>query len=141
MGKRWEEWRALGVKIVDDGWTSPLGVPTFTDSGTYAPAYLVGKHEDKDGVSHVFLCDGYGASAETLQAASLDPVLGLKTSLSIFSTKFDVPFDREWDVMRLDPDAADFPDRLTALLAGVDVHTPVAFVLASADVDLEAILD
>ncbi len=35
----------------------------------------------------------------------------------------------------------EFPDRLSALLAGVDIEAPVAFVLASADVDLEAILD
>lgn len=34
-----------------------------------------------------------------------------------------------------------FPDRLSAFLGDFDIDTPVAFVLASADVDLEAILD
>ncbi len=35
----------------------------------------------------------------------------------------------------------DFPERLSALLADVATDTPVAFVLASNDVDIEAILD
>jgi hypothetical protein len=34
-----------------------------------------------------------------------------------------------------------FPDRLSSFLGDFDIDTPVAFVLASADVDLEAILD
>ncbi len=37
----WNEWSALGVHIVDDGWMTPAGLPVFTDSGTYAPTFLV----------------------------------------------------------------------------------------------------
>ena len=35
----------------------------------------------------------------------------------------------------------DFPERLARLLSEIETPTPVAFVLASNDVDLEAILD
>jgi len=35
----------------------------------------------------------------------------------------------------------DFPERLTALLTGIESPNPIAFVLASNDVDLQAILD
>ncbi len=41
----WDEWTALGVNLVDDGWKTPSGIAVFTDSGTYAPTFLVGSFE------------------------------------------------------------------------------------------------
>src|SRR3972149_6095249 len=67
----WEEWRALGVHLVEDGWRCPSGMAAYTESGTYAPTYLVGSWIDAGGARHLFLCDGYAATAEALQAASL----------------------------------------------------------------------
>ena len=49
----------------------PSGIEVFTDSGTYAPTFLVGSWKDDAGETHVFLCDGYAATAEAMQAASL----------------------------------------------------------------------
>ena len=43
------------------------------------------EYTDGDGRRHLFLIDGYAASAEAIQAASLDPVLDLHTSMAIFS--------------------------------------------------------
>ena len=71
LGRLWEQWRELGVHLVEDGWSCPSGLPAFTESGTYAPTYLVGSWQDAQGATHLFLCDGYAASAEALQAASL----------------------------------------------------------------------
>jgi hypothetical protein len=64
----------------------------------------------------VFLCDGYAATAEALQAASLDPILGTHTSMCVFSSKFKVSYERERHVMHLDPAAPDFAARLAAVL-------------------------
>src|SRR5512138_708413 len=75
LGKLWEEWKALGAHLVEDGWRSPAGIEVFTDSGTYAPTFLVGSWKDAAGATHVFLCDGYAATAEAMQAASLSEVL------------------------------------------------------------------
>ncbi|MBT9587357.1 hypothetical protein IV102_28710 [bacterium] len=86
----WQTWTELGVHLVEDGWTLPTGLAAFTDSGTYAPTYLVGF---RDG--HVFIVDGYAASAEALQAASLAPVLDLDVSLAILTSKFDLPIEDE----------------------------------------------
>ncbi|MGZ7030557.1 MAG: hypothetical protein ACXVIJ_01185, partial [Thermoanaerobaculia bacterium] len=52
----WDEWSALGVHLVDDGWKTPAGIPVFTDSGTYAPTFLVGSWIDESGAPHLFLC-------------------------------------------------------------------------------------
>jgi hypothetical protein len=108
IGGIWKEWRDLGVNIVEDGWELPTGMPSFNDSGTYAPTFLVGLRKDGAGTPHLFLADGYAASAEAIQAASLDPVLDLHTSLCIFSSRFDVSCERERHVMGLDPDSSDF---------------------------------
>ncbi|CAN0312879.1 unnamed protein product [Phaeothamnion confervicola] len=51
-----------------------------------------------------------------MQAASLAPALGLEASLSVFTSSFDLPHDREQKVMHLDPLAADFPAQLEKLL-------------------------
>ncbi len=116
IGDLWREWQELGVHLVEDGWTMPhTGIPAFTESGTYSPVFRVGPYT-VDGETHLFCCDGYAASAEAMQAASLDPILGLETSMALFSSKFDVSYQREQHVMHLDPYSADFPKRLAATL-------------------------
>jgi hypothetical protein len=121
LGKLWEEWKGLGVHLVDDGWKAPSGVEVFTDSGTYAPTFLVGSWKDADGATHVFLCDGYAATAEAMQAASLSEALEVDASMAIFSPEFDQPCDVEGRIMRLDPSSPDFVRRATELLGGRDV--------------------
>ncbi|HSL16319.1 MAG TPA: hypothetical protein VLB51_00270 [Methylomirabilota bacterium] len=124
IGKLWVEWRALGAHLVEDGWTVPsTGMAAFIESGTYTPMYLVGPFE-RDGQRHVFICDGYAASAEALQGASLDPILGTRTSMCLFSSRFNISYDREHLLMRLDPEAPDYPDRL-AEIAGEPVDDEV----------------
>jgi hypothetical protein len=116
LGALWREWEELGVHLVEDGWAFPDGAKVFTDSGTYAPTWRVGAFEGTDGATHVFLLDGYAASAEAIQAASLDPVLDVRTSMCIFSSQFEVPVEREREIMRLDPDADSFVADLGARL-------------------------
>jgi hypothetical protein len=108
----WQEWKAAGAHVVEDGWTLPNGMAAFNESGTYAPTYRVGPYRDAEGNTHVFVCDGYAASAEAIQAASLDPMLGLGTSMSLFSSKFDVTWEREARLLCLDPQADDFAGQL-----------------------------
>jgi hypothetical protein len=113
----WSEWRELGVHLVEDGWDMPdTGIPVFTESGTYAPAFRVGPYTDADGTQHVILCDGYAASAEAVQAASLDPILDLSTSMCVFSSTFKAPAEKERRVVSLDPDNPEFADRLGSIL-------------------------
>ena len=85
LGALWQEWTELGVHLVEDGWKTPSGFAVFTDSGTYAPTFLVGSWTDADGATHVFLCDGYAATAEAMQAASLSEVLDVDCSMALFS--------------------------------------------------------
>ena len=96
----WNEWNELGVHLVDDGWKTPAGIPVFTDSGTYAPTFLVGSWMDAGGAPHVFLCDGYAASAEAMQAASLSEVLDVDATMEVFSSTFELPIDEEARAMR-----------------------------------------
>jgi hypothetical protein len=111
LGELWKTWRDLGVHLIEDGWTLPSGLPAFTDSGTYAPTYAVGFREGQ-----LFLVDGYAASAEALQSASLAPVLGLDCSMAIFTSSFALPVEQE---MRL-------PGRLAeAAAAGLAVNRPI----------------
>jgi hypothetical protein len=127
IGELWKEWTALGVQIVDDDFTLPTGIPAFTESGTYAPTYHIGPYR-QDGQRHLFLCDGYAASAEAIQAASLAPMLGLVAYICPFTSTFEVPYDRERLVMGLDPDAAVFPTRLgQALGREADAGTVARF--------------
>jgi hypothetical protein len=121
LGKLWDEWTAAGAHLVDDGWKAPSGIGVFTDSGTYAPSFLVGSWKDESGAPHVFLCDGYAASAEAMQASSLDEVLEVSTSMAVFSPTFDLPCDQEAKLMQLDPDAPDFAARIRAIAEGRDV--------------------
>ena len=117
IGSLWQEWRDLGAHIVEDGWKFPgskYGV--FTDSGTYAPTFKIGTFTDEEGLNNLFICDGYAASAEAIQAASLDPVMDLHTSLCLFSSKFVVPYEREQLIMRLDAEGDGFGGALGHIL-------------------------
>lgn len=115
LGRLWEEWRALGVHLVEEGWIAPSGLPVFTDSGTYAPTFLVGSWRDPAGARHLFLCDGYAATAEAMQAASLSEALGLDTTMTVLSPTFRFPHDEEYALMRDVPESAGLigerPDR------------------------------
>jgi hypothetical protein len=123
----WKEWAALGAHVVEDNFPLPTGIPAFNESGTYAPTYHIGPYE-QDGVRHLFLCDGYAASAEAIQAASLAPMLGLVAYICPFTSTFEVPYYRERLVMGLDPDAEDFPARLgRALGREADAGTAARF--------------
>ncbi|MGA2260864.1 MAG: hypothetical protein ABSH28_05455 [Acidobacteriota bacterium] len=112
IGKIWAEWQALGADLIDDGWELPNGQKAFTDSGTYAPTFRVGTWQDVNGETHLFMVDGYAASAEAIQAASLYPILGLDVSLAIFSSTFELGYDREPLIMAMNPDAEDFGKQL-----------------------------
>ncbi|HEY0593393.1 MAG TPA: hypothetical protein VGF40_16590, partial [Thermoanaerobaculia bacterium] len=121
LGNLWREWQDLGVHLVEDGWRAPSGLEVFTDSGTYAPSFLVGSWKDAAGALHVFLCDGYAASAEAMQAASLSEVLDVDSTMAVFSSTFDLPTDIEGKIMQLDPSSSDFAARVGALLGGDEV--------------------
>lgn len=112
LGKLWDEWRALGVHLVEDGWVAPTGIPIFTDSGTYAPTFLVKSWVDAAQQTHVFLVDGYAATAEAMQAASLSEALEIDSSMSVLSPTFNLPHDEEYALMRSAPDAATFGERV-----------------------------
>ncbi|MBN1336478.1 MAG: hypothetical protein JXB39_11000 [Deltaproteobacteria bacterium] len=116
IGGLWEEWRREGVHVVEDGWILPSGLPAFTESGTYAPTFSVGSWTDDGGEVHLFIVDGYAASAEAMQAASLGPMLGLDVSMCVFTSRFNLSYERERDVMRLDPTAPGFEACLGTLL-------------------------
>ena len=122
LGRLWDEWEKLGVHLVEDGWRAPSGLPVFTDSGTYAPTFLVGSWRDETQATHVFLCDGYAATAEAMQAASLSDVLDVHATMAMFSPTFDLPVDVEARLMQLDPSAPDFAQRLGALIGGREVE-------------------
>jgi hypothetical protein len=123
LGKLWEEWERVGVHLVDDGWKAPSGLAVFTDSGTYAPTFLVGSWRDAAGATHVFLCDGYAATAEAMQAASLSDVLDVHSTMSLFSPTFELPVDVEGRLMQLDPAAPDFAARLAQLIGVQQLET------------------
>ncbi|MFH2008383.1 MAG: hypothetical protein ABI333_17490 [bacterium] len=120
LGKLWQEWRSLGAHLVDDGWILPSGLGAFTESGTYAPVYRVGTWLDAERQIHMFIVDGYAASAEAIQAVSLAPILGLDGSLVVFTSKLSLPLDLEQNVMGLDTDSPDFAKQLEAVV-GLEV--------------------
>jgi hypothetical protein len=124
MGELWSEWNKLGVHLVDASWCLPSGMPAFADSGTYAPIYRVGVFSDSAGNDHIFLVDGYAASAEAVQAATLDSALKLRTSLCLFSAQFRLPCLREGRVMSLDPQMPDF-DQTLCRIAEEDIPESV----------------
>ncbi|MGH7277256.1 MAG: hypothetical protein ACREJG_01060 [Candidatus Rokuibacteriota bacterium] len=122
LGRLWEEWEKVGVHLVEDGWNAPSGLSVFTDSGTYAPTFLVGSWQDEAQATHVFLCDGYAATAEAVQAASLSDVLDVHSTMSLFSPTFELPVDVEGRLMQLDPSAPDFARRLGTLIGGQGIE-------------------
>jgi hypothetical protein len=138
LGRLWEEWEKAGVHLVEDGWKAPSGLAVFTDSGTYAPTFLVGSWKDAGSATHVFLCDGYAATAEALQAASLADVLDVQSTMSVFSPSFERPVDVEARLMQLDPSARDFAERVGALVGGRDVETGKVRAYAAAIDDAAA---
>jgi hypothetical protein len=113
IGKLWDEWQESGVHLVEDDWDLPTGYEAFTDSGTYAPTFLVGTWQDNQKERHLFIVDGYAASAEAIQAASLYPILDLDVSLAVFSSTFKLSYEQELRLMHLDPDDADFANQLS----------------------------
>lgn len=123
MNRLWREWEALGAHLVDDGWVAPTGYPVFCDSGTYAPTAMVKSWQGKGGETHVFLCDGYAATAEAMQAASLSEVFEVDSSMTVLSSQFNQPHDAEYGLMRLPADAADFGSRVAAIV-GREAATP-----------------
>jgi hypothetical protein len=104
----WTEWTKLGVHLVEEGWLTPSGLPIFNDSGTYAPTFLVKSWVDANSETHVFLCDGYAATAEAMQAASLSEVLEVDSTMSVLSPTFELPHDEEYAMMRSVHDEATF---------------------------------
>ncbi|MBD3413702.1 MAG: hypothetical protein GF421_04625 [Candidatus Aminicenantes bacterium] len=124
LGWLWKQWEDLGVHLVEDGWTLPTKGKAFSDSGTYAPTYLVGTWKDKDNETHIFLLDGYAASAEAMQAVSLTPALDLDGTLVTFTSKFELSIEKEQHVMQLDPDHPEFKQNLEKLFQkSVDQET------------------
>jgi hypothetical protein len=121
LGNLWAEWQAAGVHLVEDGWKTPAGVAVFTDSGTYAPTFLVGSWTDTAGEPHVFLCDGYAATAEAMQASSLSEVLDVDCTMSMFSPSFELPCAEEGKLMQLDPRSPDFEAQVRAIHGGKDL--------------------
>lgn len=128
----WEEWQALGAHLVEDGWKAPSGLGVFTDSGTYAPTFLVRSWKDASGEIHLFLCDGYAATAEALQAASLSEVLEVDSTMAVFSPKFELPHDQEYRLMKLSPDSPHFQQELAALFGGQPLEQEKVSYYASA---------
>lgn len=108
LSRLWDEWQTLGAHVVDDGWVAPTGIPVFADSGTYAPTHMVKSWQDDKGETHVFLVDGYAATAEAMQAASLSEVLDVDSTMTVLSPTFDLPYDEEYELMRLAAESKDF---------------------------------
>lgn len=112
IGRIWKEWKQQQAHLVDENWVLPSGYHPFTDSGTYAPTFSVKTWKDDDNQTHLFVVDGYAASAEAIQAASLSSILDINVSLAVLSSKFALSFDKDAASMKLDPDADDFALRL-----------------------------
>jgi hypothetical protein len=115
IGMLWDEWRALGVHLVEDGWMLPGGGRAFTESGTYAPTYSIRSWTDEGGDSHLFIVDGYAASAEAIQSASLCPVFDLHASLAVLSSRFKLGHEEERLIMQLEPDDPEFPEKISMI--------------------------
>ncbi len=109
IGKLWKQWQKTGAHLVDENFILPTGFHPFTDSGTYAPTFAVKTWKDENLETHLFLVDGYAASAEAIQAASLSSILDIEVSMAVLSSKFALTFDKDAASMKLDPDADDFP--------------------------------
>ncbi|MCG8683832.1 MAG: hypothetical protein MI892_03085, partial [Desulfobacterales bacterium] len=121
IGKIWEQWEKAGAHLINDGWKLPTGIKPFTDSGTYAPTFAVKPWQEENGATHLLVVDGYAASAEAIQAASLSSILDLDVSLAVLSSKFQLPFDKDAASMKLDPEDNNFGKALEQDLFGTDV--------------------
>jgi hypothetical protein len=121
IGKLWKQWRDAGAHLIDENWILPTGIAPFTDSGTYAPTFAVKSWTDDKGKTHLLVVDGYAASAEAMQAASLSGILGLDVSLAVLSSKFKLPHDKDAAAMKLDPQDNNFATRLAQDLFETDV--------------------
>ncbi len=119
--KIWNEWTDEGAHIIDDDWKLPTGLKPFMDSGTYAPSFAVKTWKDKKNDTHLFVVDGYAASAEAIQAASLSEILDIEVSLAVLSSKFALTFEQDAASMKLDPDADDFALRLKNEIVKKDI--------------------
>ncbi|MCM2286072.1 MAG: hypothetical protein NDI81_14900 [Desulfobacula sp.] len=108
IGKLWQQWQETGAHLVDENFILPTGFHPFTDSGTYAPTFAVKTWKDENNETHLFLVDGYAASAEAIQAASLASILDIEVSMAVLSSKFAMTFDKDAASMKLNPDADDF---------------------------------
>lgn len=108
IGKLWKQWQDSGAHLVDENFILPTGFHPFTDSGTYAPTFAVKTWNDENNETHLFLVDGYAASAEAIQAASLSSILDIEVSMAVLSSKFALTFDKDAASMKLNPDADDF---------------------------------
>ncbi len=116
LGGLWQEWEEQGAHLVEDGWRLPNGRGVFIESGTYAPTFHIESWSDDQGRPHVLLVDGYSASAEALQAATLAEMHDIDASLVVFTSDYKLPHEKEQHVMRLDPEADDFGRQLAALM-------------------------
>jgi hypothetical protein len=116
IGNIWDEWEKLGAQLVKDDTVLPTGFKAFTDSGTYAPTYAVKTWKDESGKTNLLIVDGYAASAEAIQAASLSPILSLHISMAVFTSKFRHTYHKEADIMTLDSSAPNFKERLENIL-------------------------
>ena len=84
--------------------SSPTRAPTRPPSSSAAGGTTTS-------ATHVFLCDGYAATAEAMQAASLSEVLDVDSTMALFSPSFELPCDDEARLMQLDPESPDFARR------------------------------
>lgn len=141
IGGIWDQWREVGAHVAEDGWKLPSGMELFNDSGTYAPVYEIGTWLDDSGNRHLLILDGYAASAEAMQAASLAPILDLDVSLAVFTSRFDLAHDQEARIMRLDPDAEDFARRVGDIVGNTPDEDALAeyreWILEARDAGIE----
>jgi hypothetical protein len=137
IGKLWDEWKNLGAHLVEDGWKTPAGLEIFTDSGTYAPTFLVKSWRDASGEAHVFICDGYAATAEAMQAASLSEVLDVDSSMSVLSPTFEHAYDAEYALMKLDPKAPDFSAKIAEIIGAEKTNPELVAGYAEAIIEAE----
>ncbi len=121
IGTLWDQWKEAGAHLVDESWTLPTGIAPFTDSGTYAPTFAVNTWTDENGQTHLLVVDGYAASAEAIQAASLSGILDLDVSLAVLSSKFKLPCDKDAASMKLDPEDNHFGQMLADDLFGEEI--------------------
>jgi hypothetical protein len=98
----------------------------------------VGSWKDAAGETQVFICDGYAATAEAMQASSLSEVLDVDCSMAMFSPSFELPCADESRLMRLDPESPDFEAQVRALFGGREVEAGKIAAYREAIEDAEA---